>query len=347
MPRTTVYNITIAGAAGGRGVCNVLTGQGVALQFQAFLMDSHELLISVGQRGVSPCDGNPNRSVCTDPPLEPHDFAKCNENWLNFIRQTFSTDDLYAIDGGGGGGGSSVVYPRIRDSSFTTPLAIAAGGGGTSAILDYSFLLDANFAPFLPNRIERYQLLINGDPNLDAENDFAAGRGLRNGGIFGPIAGAGGGLLAFPVSDNVDGNSITLAESEDYALGGFDCTRGRTERLPFPDSFGGFGGGGGGCGGGGGGGGYRGGDVLDARNNIPGGGGISETLNGLVNRDTLTFDFNDGDGFVDIVPADCNCIHQCVVFEDEFECLCPTNAQLAPDQSDCFEGKVYLNLHCF
>ena len=34
IPREDVYNVTIAGAAGGRGLCNIHFGQGIAMDFQ-------------------------------------------------------------------------------------------------------------------------------------------------------------------------------------------------------------------------------------------------------------------------------------------------------------------------
>jgi hypothetical protein len=45
-----------------------------------------------------------------------------------------------------------------------------------------------------------------------------------------------------------------------------------------------------------------------------------------------------GDGYVDIVAADCGCVYGCLVHErqDQFECLCPSSTLLAPDLNDCY-----------
>lgn len=76
-----------------------------------------------------------------------------------------------------------------------------------------------------------------------------------------------------------------------------------------------------------------------------GGGGLSVYFN---NSPLILYDRGSGyntammDGYVDIVLSDCGCVHECVVNEeaDQFECLCPEDARLAPDQSDCFKGEV-------
>ena len=107
---------------------------------------------------------------------------------------------------------------------------------------------------------------------------------------------------------------------------------------------GGFGGGGGECGGGGGGGGYTGGAVLDYDNDIPGGGGHSVYVQYpslLIHSESVEYSFNDDDGYVEIVPANCNCSGTCAVneTEDTFECFCPDNTTLAQDGFDCYYGK--------
>ena len=56
IPREDEYNVTIAGAAGGRGLCNFFIGRGGTLQFQIRLTPDYELLVMAGQKGRSPCD---------------------------------------------------------------------------------------------------------------------------------------------------------------------------------------------------------------------------------------------------------------------------------------------------
>ena len=50
--RVGLYNITAAGAAGGRGVCNLERGHGLARTVQVELFPPLELLIVVGQQGL-------------------------------------------------------------------------------------------------------------------------------------------------------------------------------------------------------------------------------------------------------------------------------------------------------
>ena len=101
-------------------------------------------------------------------------------------------------------------------------------------------------------------------------------------------------------------------------------------------------GGGGGPGGAGrpGGGGYTGGSVIGDINTAPGGGGHSfsrATQSDNVIPGSYTYNTEE-DGYMDIVARDCGCVYKCVVYEqeDQFECLCPNNTQLAPDLSDCY-----------
>ena len=113
---------------------------------------------------------------------------------------------------------------------------------------------------------------------------------------------------------------------------------------PLANVDGGFGGGGGECGGGGGGGGFTGGAVLDYSNEIPGGGGESVAFIfhnvSIMILSPIDFSYNSGDGYMDIVPANCNCSGTCSVnkTEDTFECFCPDNTTLAQDGFDCYYG---------
>ena len=142
----------------------------------------------------------------------------------------------------------------------------------------------------------------------------------------------------------MDGKSI--GQTFNFAEGGLDCGRTLSGLELFSEVDGGFGGGGGECGGGGGGGGFTGGAVLDMDNYIPGGGGHSYadfTSQNLTILPPLIFTYNEGDGYVDIIPANCNCTGYCAVneTEDTFECFCPNDTQLAQDGFDCFYGEYY------
>ena len=129
----------------------------------------------------------------------------------------------------------------------------------------------------------------------------------------------------------MDGRGFNM--SDDFAEGGLPCS------SDF-ETYGGFGGGGGGCGGGGGGGGYTGGSAIENTPVAPGGGGASFVANSSSGEEVILLDsYNNDDahGFVEIVPVDCGCTGSCVVHESEqFECVCPENSVLAPDQRDCY-----------
>lgn len=85
VPSAGLYNITIAGAAGGRGLCNIEVGHGLLRQFQVELSTAHELLIVVGQKGLSPCDTENPPSVCDSPPTLANETAECNATWYEFL----------------------------------------------------------------------------------------------------------------------------------------------------------------------------------------------------------------------------------------------------------------------
>ena len=88
---------------------------------------------------------------------------------------------------------------------------------------------------------------------------------------------------------------------------------------------------------------------------VPGGGGYSFIGNSITTSFRVCT-IGDGhlnrerdNGFVEIVLANCGCVHDCLVnlTEDQFECLCPNNTMLAPDLSDCFVGELCYNLRKF
>ena len=125
--------MTIVGAAGGRGLCNIHFGRGCKFQFQVRLMPDYELLVMVGQKGKSPYDNPSEHPLCDNPPI--------NQTWYN---TTVSVErSLYGLTGGGGGGGASVLRARNVENGdlLTDPIAVAGGGGGTSAILNHNIIM--------------------------------------------------------------------------------------------------------------------------------------------------------------------------------------------------------------
>ena len=332
VPRSGLYNITVAGAAGGIGVCNFEYGRGLVVRLQANLFTEFDLLVLVGQRGVSPCDINPSHELCESPPTTVEQSMECGAQW---------NDDF---TGGAGGGGASMLWQRNATSGefWDAPFVVAGGGGGSSAILDYDIVELLNLTDCENDSELCYQELLNAkserrNPELHDPPGF---QGFRY--PFGNLSGVGGGFSGEP--DKLDEQGDSLRDDEEFAKGGFDCIRGTGVYIngEFEEVYGGFGGGGGGCREGGGGGGYTGGDVLFYGNNVPGGGGYSTIYYGEMDIPDGDFSLNDGDGYVEIVPADCGCVYECAVSGEEFECLCPGETQLAPDQSDCYRGEVLI-----
>lgn len=357
-----MYNITVAGASGGRGLCNTVFGFGAVQKLQVELSLEHELLILVGQHGIGPCEVNnldPElwQLLCEDPPRSFNESEECQVVWREWLLEAYNGSVAAAlffgnVTGGGSGGGASMIRLIEAESGqfADLPLVVAAGGGGSPAVLvDYSANLNITLS------IEEQSFLfLDGTPYFPNAPVPSGVRGNRNEVSTAVSSGAGGGWIRhFRFIDAaIDG--MPLSESLNFAQGGSDCAAvlGRAS-YPVKGVFGGFGGGGGGCGGGGGGGGFMGGSVLFQA--IPveglGGGGFSVYFN---NSPVILYDRGSGyntammDGYVDIVLSDCGCVHECVVDEeaDQFECLCPEDAQLAPDQSDCFKGNLCHRLLC-
>ena len=358
VPKDGVYNITVVGAAGGRGICNVQAGGlGYSRTIQVELTTEFELLVLVGQRGIEPCSLIPTSDpvyteICTIPPVGsmPGSADTCNETWYNLTRVFDRT--FYNVFGGAGGGGASLVRARNRTSGVfdNFPIVIAGGGGGSPAILDYDVVVDIGAQNvFLPNSIS-YKTFLNAQARSnDADHGVVGVRGFRFN-AANNIAGAGGGYsLGIVRLIEVDGRPFR--SPQDFANGGVDCVQAvfALDNFPYHGAFGGFGGGGGACGGGGGGGGYSGGAILEAGTTVPGGGGFSYTGDSFftsfsvsVIGDRLTA--NRSDGYVNIVEANCGCVHECTVYEedDQFTCMCPNNTVLAPDLRDCFYGEYIL-----
>ena len=345
IPREGVYNVTIAGGAGGRGLCNIHFGRGYKFQFQVRLTPDYELLVMAGQKGKSPCDNPAEHPLCDNPPTDEGTAALCNQTWYN---TTVNVERLlYSFTGGGAGGGASVLRARNvgNGNLFSDPIAVAGGGGGTSAILDYAatvnLIRNQTREPNMMQLNQTYQYHVDARrlPNTDIYGGLTGARGYKPPFDVSIIPGAGGGWSSFLSSSDTDGKSIS--QPLNFAEGGLDC--GRNLQF-FGEVNGGFGGGGGECGGGGGGGGYTGGAVLDIQNYVPGGGGHSNafTFQNVPVFNLHGFSYNgDNDGYVDIVPANCNCTGYCSVNETEetFECFCPNDTQLAQDGFDCFNGE--------
>ena len=347
IPRADVYNVTIAGAAGGRGLCNIHFGHGRVIDFQIQLTPDYELLVMVGQKGQSPCDNPSDHPLCYNPPKSLEEANQCNQSWYNMTRGSDFDNLLYIFSGGGGGGGASMLRAREIKSGLllNDPVIVAGGGGGTAAILNYNNTVDLlrNYSLFELNSLSLEELY---DQHTDAKDFFSNGttgaRGYRPPAQGSGLSGAGGGWLSsLGTSSSRDGQS--LSQTVRFAEGGFDCDRLVLNTESTGEVDGGFGGGGGECGGGGGGGGYTGGAILAYRNDVPGGGGHSVVVRfeNMMLLDTLEFSFNSDDGYVDIVPANCNCSGTCAVnvTEDTFECFCPDNTTLAQDGFDCYYGK--------
>ena len=363
IPREDVYNVTIAGAAGGRGLCNIHFGRGRVMNFQIQLTPEYELLVVVGQKGQSPCDNPSDHPLCYNPPRGLEGADQCNQSWYNMTRSSYFGNLLYNFSGGGGGGGASVLRAREIKSGLVlnAPIVVAGGGGGTAALLNYNdtvdLLISHSHIELDPLSLEQlYKYHINARDFYASEifNGTTGARGYRPLVQGTGLSGAGGGWLSsLGTSSSTDGQS--LSQTVRFAEGGLDCDRQVDNRESTGEVDGGFGGGGGECGGGGGGGGYTGGAVLDYSNDIPGGGGHSvvfvfENIS-IMLLDLLEFSFNSGDGYVDIVPANCNCSGTCAVnvTEDMFECFCPDNTTLAQDGFDCYYGKsehTYNHVKC-
>ena len=354
LPYSGVYNLTIAGASGGKGLCNPTRGKGIVQSFQMELASEDRLLIGVGRHGIDPCDSHPEYFLCD---AESVSIDECSSTWKNLSRECNAMECIdgltcceYKHTGGGSGGGASfILFEKGVD-----PIAISGGGGGTAALLSHDFLttLLNITSSDADSMMQHYEDFVNAkaiqyadnknmscDEGTPGHEGKVCGDGLR--------AGAGGGLR--PGDTTREENGRSFLQQMDNADGGSSCWGSRcfcvtceeTSSCLELDVVGGFGGGGGGCGGGGGGGGYTGGSVLGSKNTIPGSGGFSYIISSVQNN---VVDFSDRvDGYVDVVPADCGCAGNCTIYEDEdeFECLCAEEEEkhLAPDLSDCFQGK--------
>ena len=368
VPRDGLYNITVAGASGGEGVCNYHYGLGGVISAQVRLTTDYEYLILVGHKGASVCDvpANTNHPVCQLPrPTNLTEAQTCDTAWFNWT--TFNASNAtqfnrYNFNGGGGGGGASMIWPRTSEGKLFTnfPIVISPGGGGASAILDYISVMEDVQIPIpgpynlsYPTTADNrtiYSFHVNGHIDQYVSGWPEGVRGYRPSVENRVISsGAGSGWnpsIDYPLQD-IDGK--LLSQENAFAEGGFDCSSllqdPSVDGFVFTDVFGGYGGGGGGCGSGGGGGGYTGGLVTINFNRIPGSGGDARVFNltefPLVRYVANEFYQNNGDGYVEIVASNCGCDGECVVYTEErqFECLCPNDTILAEDGSSCYQGE--------
>ena len=371
VPRTGYYNVTVAGAGGGRGICSTTSGRGLVWRGRVFLSEEQDLLILVGQKGLGPCDEDviteQNPPLCSNPPANLSEVETCQQEWIDWINNdpqlpAGQGNAVLVISGGGGGGGASFILPVTRSTESVNglPIVIAPGGGGTAAIERHDFF-DRVPRPSSANvsDAEQFMLLIDGQDISSPSylNIEEGSRGFINNSADNIESssirpGAGGGWTSESIRSSFEGVAIGL--DTQGAVGGQDCAtllRGSfTPYVPIRNVNGGFGGGGGQCGGGGGGGGYTGGSVFASFNYIPSGGGyfLSPEQAGYdLNTTTqLSVEFSsEGEGFVDIVPVDCGCAHDCIVNQETFQCTCPQGFNLTPNGVDCYQGPtVYIAL---
>ena len=217
-----LYNITVAAAARGRGICHFEHGGfGHQRMVQVELTTDYELLILVGHRGTGACDVINNTeeiyTMCQVSPANLTNVESCNETWYNFTGNFYH--QFYDIFGGGAGEGGSLVLARRKEFD-DFPMVIVGGGGDTASVLHYDVIEDIGAQNvFLANHLT-YRAFINGQFRTHDRNHnpVAGTRGFHfvSSNI---IAGAGGGysMLGFPLSISVDGRS--LGRVQDFAEG--------------------------------------------------------------------------------------------------------------------------------
>ena len=344
--KTGLYDITVAGAAGGRGLCNTKSGHGAVVKVRVQLEAGQEAMILVGQKGVGPCDTNLQHQLCQIPPNDRNERNQCSSDWNGILVKSFnsSADLVNSTQGGAAGGGASMVWLRQSDGFAEQPLVVGGGGGGTPSVFPDPSTFDLvrgllQFDSMNDSDNDMYQRFLNGKhSHYDKDTEGIQGTtGLRfvlNSTISG--AGAGGGWINGGITSPTDGQS--LSHDIRFAEGGHPCAVAEEFEI-FEDVEGGFGGGGGGCGGGGGGGGYTGGTVFSGIS-FAGSGGYSYVQDSI---EIVSVSSNNiGNGYIDIVPADCGCAGSCVITGDQFECTCPEGTSLAFDNNDCYNCECLL-----
>lgn len=299
LPLSGNYTITVAGAAGGKGVCSrKAAGKGrLIVVTGVFIEDSETVSVIIGQRGTSACETGPSHPACQLGKEDSDKFsAECS--------LMFSGMSLL-LDGGGGGGG----FSQFRSGQS---IWIAGGGGGAAAFEGDGLLSDASSV--LASSVSE-----NGIGSVDVS------------------AGVGGGADTTTSSFPQDGNFLGRNGFRDE--GGDDCSVRVNGHSIFPNTVGGFGGGGGGCGNGGGGGGFIGGDVVAFGNSSAGQGGISfvPNINNIIRNDLN--DEEDGfvSIFLDGCMCVHRCIPD--FSQRTFRCACPINSTVSQNGLDCIRSE--------
>ena len=339
IPRSGLYNVTVAGASGGDGACHP-SGRGHALRATFGFTEGQELMVFVGQQGLAGCK---NASGAYIPFCQrwtnSTNITTCTRQWFQDFKDrpkfVFNNEDLELYEGGGGGGGASLV----QFVGANQPLMVAGGGGGGGAAYNQTVLADyLQSNPGFQSNAYPPPANPNSQTGLSGwsfEQPFAS-------------AGVGGGYKADPrATDATDGGPLS---SHRGPAGGADCLDVHTQPTPLLHSKGGFGGGGGGCENGGGGGGYTGGRVSnyqsDSTSYLSGEGGRSYIIAnaaGTVHPYT-DLGLNEDDGYVELLPLNCFCTGECLIVDDTFCCSCPDNTVLAPDGFDCYKGEACLKI---
>ena len=91
VPRTGRYNVTVAGAAGGRGIFSSTSERVLKWKGTVSLSDEEDLVILVGQRGVGPCDQTATRSkvqdllMCQNPPTNLNESETCGQELAGLV----------------------------------------------------------------------------------------------------------------------------------------------------------------------------------------------------------------------------------------------------------------------
>ena len=228
VPKNGLYNITVAAAGGGRGICNFEHGgSGYQRTVQVDLSTEYELLVLVGQRGTGPCDVIPKNDeiydvICKIPPTNVSDIEKCNETWYNFTRGY--DHFFYEVFGGGAGGGGTLVRARNRNTGILDefPIVIVGGGGGTASVLDYDVVEEIDVQnTLLDNRLS-YRTFIDGLSRTHQQDYGLVGTQGYRIASKNMVSGAGGGYrLSLLQRDlNTDGRAL-----DGEATGGLDCTQ--------------------------------------------------------------------------------------------------------------------------
>ena len=333
--------MTVAGASGGRGLCNTKTGFGAVFRGQVYIEQgvNDSVLVLVGHKGRGPCDVNATFPLCDAPPTTMDAARNCTQDWTSM--------SLSGRLGGGAGGGASMIWSVNEGDD---PYLVAGAGGGTSRDLNYDDIIGEyvlNTGEFIKENETNREFYIRWINARSTDIDAANMNGQFRGFIGGRpnveyVSGAGSGWRHVKGSppESIDGKLLSM--SIDFARGGSitDCVAGVDGDITFNDVVGGFGGGGGTCGGsGGGGGGFGGGTVLADSSYIPGSGGYS-----LNNIDADFVDWNaDGDGYVEIVPTNCGCQYdscEVQISDGTYECTCPQHTAPIGNGLDCITGKA-------